>query len=192
MPTSPKGRGRRPELVESPRERRPFAKLQPKAVGTLSSEAVRGLPRLRLRVEPAVPVLVRGLVALATNPASLIDDGKGLVSSMNKRRRAATEWVRSILDGSVDAATLRNVAEIWLPGLIGGSADAVRRRAYVCVEYVRGAMTGLVMARPEDNLVPEARTLFAIDSILALHLGAVLGHSEQRKPETRPTTKVPS
>ncbi|MEZ5963873.1 MAG: hypothetical protein R3F56_08520 [Planctomycetota bacterium] len=163
------------------------------APSALPAEAVRGLPRLRLRVEPVVPSLVRGLVAMAAHPGSLSDDTIDLVTALNKRRRAATEWLRAILDGAVDAATLRNVAEVWLPALIGGSREAVRARAATCIEYVRGSMTGLVMARPEDNLVPEARTLFAIDSILAQHLGAVVGSGTRSSTATpsRPSAKVP-
>jgi hypothetical protein len=131
-----------------------------------------------MRVEPLVPVIVRGLVTIASHPVSLADDRAGLIGSLNKRRRAATEWLRAILDGSIDPATLRNVAEVWLPMLIGGGPDIVAKRARTCIEYVRGAMsamTGLILARPEDNLVPEARSLFALDAILATHFGAVLG-----------------
>lgn len=179
--------------MESPRERRPFALLQPRSGGALPSEAVRGLPRLRLRVEPLVPALVRGLVAIAAHPTSLTGATTDLIGSLNKRRRAATEWMRAILEGGVDAATLRSVAEVWLPQLIGGSPDVVRRKAQSCIEYIRGAMTGLVMTRPEDNLVPEARTLFAVDSILAQHLGAVLGrtaHAPASAPRSTAKARV--
>lgn len=176
-------------MVERARPRHVFSKLQPQRSDPLPQEAVRGLPRLRLRVEAVVPALVRGLVALAVHPASLAGDTGKLVSSLNRRRRAATEWVRSILDGAIDPATLRNVGEVWLPALIGGRSDVVRSRARACVEYLRGAMHGVVMTRPEDNLVPEARTLFAIDSILARHLGAVLDAAERhgKAPAHAPT-----
>src|SRR5690606_24888575 len=111
---------RHPELVDSPRERRQFPRLQPIAgVPGLPSEAARGLPRLRLRVEPQIPQLVRGLVAIAADPASLAREG-GAAPSLNRRRRAATAWLRAILDGAIDPSTLRDVAEILLPNLVGG------------------------------------------------------------------------
>jgi hypothetical protein len=187
---------RHPELVESPRERRPFTELAPRESGAvLPDEAARGLPRLRLRVEPQLPALVRGLVAIAADPASFTDERAFQITALNRRRRAATEWLRAILDGAVDAATLRDVAEVLLPALIGGGKAGVRARARVCVEYVRGAMTGLLFARPEDNLVPEARSLFALETVLGMHLGAALRHaSSPAAPATAPAraaTKLP-
>ncbi len=185
MATSGNGRGRHPELVESPRELRPFTQLEPKRADSargLPAEAARGLPRLRLRVEPQVPALVRGLVTIAAHPSSFADDSASQIGALNRRRRAATEWVRAVLDGAVDAATLRNVAEVWLPAVIGGSPEIVRARAQTCVEYVRGVMTGLLLVRPEDNLVPEARSLYALETVLALHLGAVTNRLIQAAP----------
>jgi hypothetical protein len=193
MATSANGKGRHPELVESPRERRPFTQLEPgrpQGGGSLSAEAARGLPRLRLRVEPQVPALVRGLVTIAAHAASFAEDSATQVSSLNRRRRAATEWVRAILDGAIDASTLRDVADVWLPALIGGSPDIVRLRAPICIEYVRGVMTALVLARPEDNLVPEARSLHALETVLAVHLGAAVGRALPAAP--RAATRAPA
>lgn len=190
MATSAHGGGRHPELVESPRERRPFTQLEPKRPQPghgLPPEAARGLPRLRLRVEPQVPALVRGLVAIAASPASLTDDSTSLIGALNRRRRAATEWVRSILDGAIDASTLRDVAQTWMPALIGGDPETVRQRAQVAIEYVRGAMTGLLLVRPEDNLVPEARSLFALETVLSMHLGAVLSQPTPAAPASSRT-----
>lgn len=193
MATGASRADRHPEIVETPRERRPFAQLQPQAPQArgLIGEAARGLPRLRLRCEPMVPVLVRGLVTLSESLAPATADGTSPINSLNRRRRAATEWLRAVLDGAIDPSTLHNVRLVWMPALTGaGDVSTLTAHGRTCIEYLRGAMTGLVMCRPEDNLVPDARSLHTLETILALHLGAIEANPNQ--PATPARTAAPS
>ncbi len=193
MATGTSRADRHPEIVQSPRERRPFAQLAPQTPQArgLTGEAARGLPRLRLRCDPMVPVLVRGLVSLTESIAPAKADGTAHINALNRRRRAATEWLRAILDGGIDPSTLHNVRLVWMPALTGATNHAdLLADARTCIEYVRGAMTGLVMCRPEDNLVPDARSLHTLETVLSLHLGALEANPNSPAPVTSraPTT----
>ena len=77
----------------------------------LTAEALRGITRLRRLAEGHVPVLVRGLVHLTSRPRNNSERLGAVVSVLNRRRRAATEWVRAILVGATDLATLHSVGD---------------------------------------------------------------------------------
>ncbi len=157
----------------------------------LTAEALRGITRLRRLAEGHVPVLVRGLVHLTSRPRNNSERLGAVVSVLNRRRRAATEWLRAILDGGIDPSTLHNVRLVWMPALTGATNHAdLLADARTCIEYVRGAMTGLVMCRPEDNLVPDARSLHTLETVLSLHLGALEANPNSPAPVTSraPTT----
>ena len=49
---------------------------------------------------------------------------------------------------------------------------AVRQvRAYI--EFLRGNMTALICDLPEENLVPQAKAICAMETVLGIHLGAL-------------------
>ena len=158
----------------------------------LTAEARRGITRLRRVAEAHVPVLVRGLVHLTSRPRNNSERLGATVSVLNRRRRAATEWVRAILDGATDLATLHSVGEQWLPTLAGAGHDRHRgaTQARACIEYVRGALTALVLARPEDNLVPEARCIYALEAVLSRHLTAAWQAAARREPARQPRASL--
>ncbi|MEI6130522.1 MAG: hypothetical protein WCR59_10695, partial [Planctomycetota bacterium] len=69
------------------------------------------------------------------------------------------------------------VAHQWLPTLAGNVDDPaeLRRQAASCIEFVRGAITGLIFDAPADNLLGHARALHVLEIVLGLHLAAVAG-----------------
>ncbi len=97
------------------------------------------------------------------------------LSVLNRRRRAARSWIVTILRGQVDRATLHAVAHSWLPQLCGTGPTIrnAKRPARRYVEFLRGLMTAHIMHRVAENLVPEATALHALETILAIHLGAL-------------------
>ena len=75
----------------------------------------------------------------------------------------------------MDRATLHAVAHSWLPQLCG-TGPSIRdasKPARRYVEFLRGLMTAHVMRRVAENLVPEAKALHTLETILAVHLGAL-------------------
>ncbi len=176
------------------RELTPFTWLTAHAEPTLplTLEARRGLIRLRRIVEEHVPVLVRGLVHLTSRPRSNSERLGAAASVINRKRRAATEWIRAVLAGAIDLATLHTVGEQWLPTLAGAGHDYAGRatQTRACIEYLRGAMTALVFTRAEDNLVPEARCLYAIESVLTRHLAATERAAARLEPMVAQRTSL--
>ncbi|MCC6671279.1 MAG: hypothetical protein IT458_09465 [Planctomycetes bacterium] len=174
------GTTERSQMGEALLERRPFLRLDAIPVApSLTPSQERGLCNARTLCEDDVPQLVRALVdhtlAAPTRNARLRPlFGPVNVSVLNRRRRVATEWLRAVLAGGLDEATLRQVGRSWLPQLTGagpepGAALALGRE---CFEYVRGAFAARLLDEPCDNLVPRALALDAVETVLRAHLRA--------------------
>ena len=164
------------------REPRPFLFLEPARL-PLRPIAIDplGLERLDAEVGEAVPALARSVVnySIALQNRSALERGNRQpiqLSVLNRRRRAARAWLNAVLAGQTDAATLHAVGTQWLPVLCGSGPDArpapaVARRF---VEFVRGAITAHLFSEPCENLLPHARALHVLETVLAMHLaGAV-------------------
>jgi hypothetical protein len=161
------------------RERRPFQRLEPTSGGRgLPKWARPGLPVLEERLGDSVPLLVRALVnftlARQARRGHTVRAIPPTVSVLNRRRRAARVWVHALLAGRVDRDTLDAVAHSLLPQLAGTGPEVHRCEGLgrACFEFLRGAATALILDRPADNLVPEAKALAALDAVLAVHLDA--------------------
>lgn len=164
------------------REPRPFLFLEPARL-PLRPVAIDpiGLERLDAEVGEAVPALARSVVnySITLQNRSALERGNRQpiqLSVLNRRRRAARAWLNAVLAGQTDAATLHAVGTQWLPVLCGSGPDArpapaVARRF---VEFVRGAITAHLFSEPCENLLPHARALHVLETVLAMHLaGAV-------------------
>jgi hypothetical protein len=163
------------------RERRPFLWLEAIDVPRrLPPSAQDGLPLLAELLMDEIGSLVRSLVnhTVAAQNEQRRREGRAegvTLSVLNRRRRAARSWIVTILRGQVDRATLHAVAHSWLPQLCG-TGPSIRNASQPArryVEFLRGLMTAHVMRRVAENLVPEARALHALETILAIHLGAL-------------------
>lgn len=162
------------------REPRPFSYLTPRLV-TVTPPAidVGGRAVLEARASGYVPALVRALV----DHTIALQNRRGLVSGnrqpialsvLNRRRRAARSWVQAVLAGAVDRPTLHAAAVQWLPTLAGNlpNTQGALRTARSCVEFLRGAVTGLIFDTPAENLLGRARAQHVLEVVLAAHLGA--------------------
>jgi len=134
---------------------------------------------------PAVPAIVQCLVNFSFQISKKVSVWRTApsMSVLNRRRRVGRQWIQAVLDGRVDAATLHWVAHTALPQLVGSGPDVHRGVAAGrdCFEYLRGAATARIMAEPDENLVPRATALHAMESVLVMHLGAF----EQAVAESR-------
>lgn len=161
------------------REPRPFARLEPTAIPPqLPASARDGLVLLEDFVQRHATMLMRSLVGFSFSNPDQRRAGPShqqAASVLNRRRRAALEWIQAILAGRIDGSTLHSLAHSWIPQLAGTGPELARcvDRASEFIEYLRGAVTGLVMDRPQASLVPEAKALYALETILAVHLQAV-------------------
>lgn len=176
-----------------PREHRPFLRLEAIDVPPgLPPSARAGLPLLAELLMDEVASLVRSLVNYTVTDQNEARRRRGraegvTLSVLNRRRRAARSWIVTILAGQVDRATLHSIAHSWLPQLCGtgpGLRDA-KAPATRYVEFLRGLMTAHVMRRVAENLVPEAKALHALETILGIHLGALaeaVNTEAQRRP----------
>ncbi len=162
------------------RERRPFLRLRPEVPRKLPPSAQDGVVLLAELLMDEVGSLVRSLVnyTVASQNEERRRAGRRqgvTLSVLNRRRRAARSWILTILRGQVDRFTLHSVAHSWLPRLCGTGPDlrsaSEPTRRYV--EFLRGLMTANVMRRVAENLVPEAKALHALETILGIHLGAL-------------------
>ena len=168
------------ESSTTPRERRPFQRLEPNAAPRgLPPSARPGLRVLEARLSDQVPLLVRSLVNFTLS--AQMRPGRRTarpmpptVSVLNRRRRAARVWVHAILAGRVDSDTLAAIANSLLPLLAGTGPEVHRCEApgRECFEFLRGAVTGLIIDEPADSLLPEAQGLYALDTVLGIHLNA--------------------
>lgn len=163
------------------RERRPFLWLEAIDMPRrLPPSAQDGLELLAELLMDEVGSLVRSLVnhTVAAQNEQRRREGRRegvTLSVLNRRRRAAGSWIVTILRGQVDRTTLHTVAHSWLPQLCGTGPDIrnANQPARRYVEFLRGLMTAHVMRRVAENLVPEAKALHALETILAIHLGAL-------------------
>ena len=163
------------------RERQPFLWLGAMDVPRrLPPSARDGLELLVELLIDEVGSLVRSLVnhTVAAQNEQRRREGRAegvTLSVLNRRRRAARSWIVTILRGQVDRATLHAVAHSWLPQLCGTGPTIrnAKRPTRRYVEFLRGLMTAHIMHRVAENLVPEATALHALETILAIHLGAL-------------------
>lgn len=163
------------------RERRPFLFLNTVAVPrALPESAAAGIHVLNARVDGEIATLVRSLVNHTVSVQNDAHRRQGRpvgvsLSVLNRRRRAARAWIVTILRGQVDRATLHAVAHSWLPQLCGTGprvADAMEpARGYF--EFLRGLITAHILSEPAANLLPEAKALHALESVLGIHLQAM-------------------
>lgn len=109
-------------------------------------------------------------------PAGTVFVREPSISVRNRRRRAARLWVNAILAGDVSAPALKALTHSWLPQLAGTGPDAWRGQpaGRRFVEYLRGAFTAAVMTDAMPCLIRHAKALHALESILAVHLGAIV------------------
>ena len=167
------------ESLTTAREPRPFLHIQPDPRIELPTTASEGLFELEEMVSADVPGLVKALVGYTLSAQNRLNMWAGRrvppsVSTINRRRRAARQWIQSILAGSVDEQTLRSVGHAWIPQLAGSGPDLHEGSAdgFACIEYIRGSVTSRIFDREAESLVPQAKALHAFESILAVHLAA--------------------
>lgn len=162
-------------------EPRPFLFLDPLPVGVKPPDIdARGLDCLEVACGCDVPLLVRGLVnfTIAQQNGTALETGRRapiVMSVLNRRRRSARAWVMAILSGMVDRATLHALVKTWVPHLTatGSDARAALAPGRSCIEYLRGAITASIFEQPADSLLPHARALHVLDTVLAVHLAAL-------------------
>jgi hypothetical protein len=162
------------------REAVPFARILPERGGTyeLPREAKKGLALLDDVASLGGALLARTIVEWTTgrNLERRKPRAEALpISVLNRRRRAARAWVESVVAGAVDPETRQAFAHVWMPQLAGTGPDlaACLPMARELVELLRGAIAALVFARPDENLVPQARAMHAAETVLARQLAAL-------------------
>ena len=164
------------------REPRPFLFLEPARlpvnVGASFADDCR---YLEASAGQWVPVLVRSLVdhTIALQNKRAIERGNPQPISMsvlNRRRRAARSWLLAVLAGKLDAATLHAVATQWMPMLTGNGHEASKASKWCrsLIEFVRGGVTACIFDEPADDLLPHAKALHVLETVLAAHLAATL------------------
>ncbi|MEM7205555.1 MAG: hypothetical protein AAF628_35190 [Planctomycetota bacterium] len=168
------------------REPRPFQHLEPATgIAVPSPAELDALTLLRSRVGDAVPTLVRSLVEWTFAAQRRLDriarPTPPSISVLNRRRRAATQWIRAILAGRCDADNLHALTHSWIPQLVGTGPDLhlCYDLGRQCFELLRGGITSLAVDRPAENMLPEAKAIHALDLVLAIHLDA-LGRAVER------------
>ncbi len=156
--------------------------LPPTGAGT-QVPTVDGIDELEYLVSDSVQIVVRAVVGkigsleIARQRAAGHRPRAVPLRILNLRRRVARTWIVAILQGKVDNASLFALATRWIPQLVGRGEDARRLAASSreLVEYVRGVIAAQVMAEPANNLVPHAKALHALDTVLGAHLAALAG-----------------
>ena len=170
-----------PQAAAAPtREPRPFSFLAPKLVlAEPPAIEVGGRAFLSAKTSEFVPALVRALVNHTIELQNRRSRERGWqqpiqLSVLNRRRRCARSWLQSVINGAVDLPTLHAAASQWLPMLCGHGPDqpTMLRTVRSCVEFVRGALTGLIFDHAADNLLGHARAQHALETVLAAHLAA--------------------
>jgi hypothetical protein len=168
-------------VVAGIREPRPFLYLDPRPVGVTVPELdAEGLARLEDSVIDDVPMLVRSLVnfTIALQNRRELESGHRqpiALSVLNRRRRSARAWILAILSGKLDQATMHAVTTVWIPQLASSGPDLRRalRPGIAIFEFLRGAMTALLFDAPAENLLPHARALNVLETVLSTQLAAV-------------------
>lgn len=162
------------------RERASFHLLRPRRPDAgLSASAEDGVAYLQFIAGDEDERASRILVSMSLRrsaPNSVPFVRPPAISVLNRRRRAARMWVNAILDGDVSPGTLRALTSSWLPQLAGTGPEAWRAigAGRTFIEFLRGLFTGAVMSEPMANLIRHAKALHALETILAIHLGAIL------------------
>ena len=163
------------------REPRPFLFLQPARTTTLpvAIDPI-GIERLDEAADEAVPTLVRSLVnfSITLSNRSLFERGKQQpiqLSVLNRRRRVARAWLNAVLAGKTDAPTQHSLVTQWMPTLCGTGPNLAQaaEQGPKFVEFLRGALTGVIFSEPAANLLGHARALHVVETVLAVHLAAV-------------------
>ncbi|MCR9243427.1 MAG: hypothetical protein NXI31_00240 [bacterium] len=162
------------------REPRPFLFLEPGNAAVSVEIPAADQAGLEAAATPMIPALVRSIVnfTIALQNRRALEHGNVQpiqVSVLNRRRRAARAWCNAILAGSTDSATGHAAATQWLPTLCGTGPDVGQciERATSLIEFVRGAITATIFDAPADNLVPHARALHALETVLGSHFTAL-------------------
>ena len=158
--------------------RRPFLRLEPEPRAALTEDVCEALAVADDILSDQVPALVKGLVNYAIGfHIRRRATGRRVapsVSAINRRRRASTQWIQAILAGRIDRESLHAIGHSWIPQLAGTGPDLHQSATLgrQCVEYLRGAITARVFERPAENLVPWAKAMWGIETVLAIHLDA--------------------
>lgn len=180
--TKTKTANRRPTRIPDARpEPRPFLRVEPRPIPQAGSPIDPvDLGLLSTAVQDGVPAIVRALVdyTIKLQKRRQLESGHATpiaVSVLNRRRRSARAWIQSILAGQLDRNTLHAFSHTWIPQLAGTGPEPTRavRTGIACIEFVRGAITAQVLDAPADNLVPEARALNALETVLGVQLQAL-------------------
>lgn len=163
------------------REPRPFLFLEPARVPVrpVVLDSI-GLDWLDAEISDAVPSIARSLVnySIAVQNGTALERGNRQpiqLSVLNRRRRAARAWVNAVVAGRTDAATQHAVATQWLPVLCG-TGPVVKPGVRVgrkFVEFLRGSITAYLFSDPAENLLPHARALHVLETVLGVHLAAI-------------------
>lgn len=181
-------------VVLPARERRPFLRIEPRPTAVLPESAAAGLQALDEIVEEHVPALVQLLVAHTLEVQAGGNGGRRrmapAVSVLNRRRRAARQWIGAILIGRVDRETLHTVGHSLIPILAGAGPEVHtgERIGLECFEFLRGAVTARIFDRPAANLVPYAKALHAFETVLAIHLDAYERAVRQSREALQPAS----
>lgn len=174
-------KSRRTRIPTTRPEPRPFLRVEPRPIPQAEANIDPiDVGLLATAVQDHVPAIVRALVnhTIALQNRRQLETGHSrpiAVSVLNRRRRSARAWIQSILAGRVDRPTLHALTHTWIPQLAGTGPEPARavRTGIACMEFLRGAITAQVFDAPADNLVPEARALNALETVLGVHLQAL-------------------
>lgn len=168
-----------PAAVRVPR---PFLFLSPARLPvTTGASFANDVRYLEAAAGQWVPVLVRSVVdhTIALQNKRAIERGNPQPISMsvlNRRRRAARAWLLAVLAGKCDAETLNTVRTQWMPMLTGNGHEAAKasRWSRSVIEFVRGAVTACIFDEPAADLLPHAKALHVLETVLAAHLATTL------------------
>ena len=144
-------------------------------------DPVPGRDELAFYVTADIPALVKGLVSfsMSLQNKTALQTGRTpsmVTSVLNRRRRAARQWLEAVAAGRCDQETLGTLPKTWGPALAGtgpGPRAAVTTTRK-CLDYIHGACTALIFDAPDENLVPRAKALIALETTLSAHLHSVM------------------
>ena len=161
--------------------------------GVLPASVDEGLGYLQFLIGEHDEILARALFAYSlrrSSRRSVPFEARLSFAVRNRRKRAARLWVNALLGGDVRPQTLRTIAGSLVPQLAGTGPDAWRATTAGrdFVDHLLGSATAMVMDRPRPCLIRHAKALHALESILALQLGAILavGRIAERPPALSP------
>lgn len=179
MARTTKGAPGTTQVVETPRRPQPFAFLDVERGLAVPAIDPKGRAFLMACSSEYVPALVRGLVTHTISEQNTRNRVRGAalpiqVSVLNRRRRAARQWIQSVLAADVSRPILHAAAYQWLPTMCGNSPirEVAVATCESCAEFVRGAVTALIFDRPGENLLGHARAMHVLEQVLATHVAA--------------------